>query len=346
MRAGFKQVWVLAALALSLICLVACEAGQSGPAPSAQPAPPSGTEPAPSDQNIDPSPTPEPPPPAPAPAPDSSTATGNTETEYNTTLRGRMEENGSIILDPNAPTITIERRPARMPGDGPSGVDPNRVITPVLVELLATEARLPRQGGSAVVLLAHTGHPADGIRNMALCQELFLTFDRASAGEVGVGVRSGPEGETQLLRPLYWLTREGTGARTGADRCAQRLETFDFPRADSIRRKFGLSAAGPYLLVERQDMNSAERVAAVVDLSRARAQDVPQIVGYFRDSFMQSTDVWDRNRFQTSRAREDMGRTLGPNFAVSLLPRLVRTTRQVGCAFTNLLDRCDTTQLQ
>jgi len=228
-----------------------------------------------------------------------------------------------------------------MPGDGPTGVAVDRVMTPVLVELLGDEARQPRQGGSAVVLLAWTGTPMDGRRNAALCRELFLSFDQATTDEVAVGVRRGQEDETQLLRPLYWPTRAAQGPQAGADRCPQRLEAYDFPRAERIRRKFGLSGAGPYLVVERADMSSTERVAAVIDLSRSRPDQVAGVVRYFRDSFMQSGDVWDRGRFDSARSRRDMGQALGVEVAASILPRLVRTTRQMGCAFTSLIDACE-----
>jgi len=228
-----------------------------------------------------------------------------------------------------------------MPTEGPSGVDPNRVLTPVLVELLPTEARQPRQGGSAVVLLApRSERRIDERRNMALCRELFIAFDRATTDEVGIGVRRNAEGETELLRPLYWPTREVAGPTLGADRCTQRLAVYDYPRADSIRRKLSISGVGPFLVVERQDMNASERVAAVIDLSRAQPDAIGGVVRYFRDSFMQSGDVWDRNRFQASRTQEEMTQAAGGQ-AASILPRLVRTTRQVGCAFTNLLDACE-----
>lgn len=247
---------------------------------------------------------------------------------------------------PGAPGRAPEQRPAAraplpMPREGPSGVDPNRVLTPVLVELLPSEARQPRQGGSAVVLLApRSDRRIDERRNMALCRELFIRFDRATTGEVGIGVRRNAEGETELLRPLYWPTREIAGPTPGADRCMERLALYDYPRADSIRRKLSISGVGPFLVVERQDMNSSERVAAVIDLSRAQPDTIGGIVRYFRDSFMQSGDVWDRNRFQASRTQEEMTQAAGGQ-ALSILPRLVRTTRQVGCAFTNLLDACE-----
>ena len=340
MRSGARTVFKTLALAALLIGLAACQAeapdqAQEAPAATeeAAPAPPPASSPAIETAPADTAPEAEAggdaPPPAPPPPPGTDELRGTTDsaTGESPGLRDSM------------PSI---RSAPPMPGDGPSGVDPNRVLTPVLVELLPTEARQPRQGGSAVVLLAaRSDRSIDERRNMALCRELFISFDRATTDEVGVGIRRNAEGETELLRPLYWPTRELTGPTTGADRCAQRLATYDYPRAESIRRKLAITGTGPFLVVERQDMNSSERVAAVIDLSRAQPNSIGGVVRYFRDGFMQSGDVWDRNRFQVSRAREEMTVATGGEVASSILPRLVRTTRQVGCAFTNLLDACE-----
>jgi hypothetical protein len=230
--------------------------------------------------------------------------------------------------------------PRSLPGDGPSGVPTNRVMTPVLVELLSTEERAPRQGGSGVVLLATPGTTAGDAKNAALCRALFLAFDQATTREVDVGSRRTAEGEVQLLRPLYWPTRSVMNVEPGADRCPQRIDTYDFPRAERIRRKLGLMSPGPFLVVERHDLNEGERVAAIIDLSRAPPSEIPGIVRYFREGMMQSRDVWDRSRFTPERAREDMTASLGRDVARGLLPRIISTTRDVGCAFTNLLDAC------
>jgi hypothetical protein len=324
MRSSAGTVFKALATALVLFGLSACQADAPPPAaetPTAEEAapPPPPPPPSPSQETT----------PLEAPAPESGDLRGTTDAAAGESPR----------LTESMPSI---RSAPPMPGDGPSGVDPNRVLTPVLVELLPTEARQPRQGGSAVVILApRSDRSIDERRNMALCRELFISFDRATTDEVGVGVRRNAEGETELLRPLYWPTREVTGPTTGADRCAQRLATYDHSRGESIRRKLALSGAGPFLVVERQDMNASERVAAVIDLSRAQPSSIGGVVRYFRDGFMQSGDVWDRNRFQVSRAREEMSGAIGLEVAASVLPRLVRTTRQVGCAFTNLLDACE-----
>ena len=337
MRSGMRLIArALAATAL-IMGLSACEA--RSPAPEADSPAIAETAPAPSPPALG-----EQEPPS-GQEPASRHEDGSLQPAPSDDLRGTSDT--PTGASPGAPSRAPEQRPAArapqpMPTEGPSGVDPNRVLTPVLVELLPTEARQPRQGGSAVVLLApRSDRGIDERRNMALCRELFISFDRATTDEVGVGVRRNAEGETELLRPLYWPTRELTGPTTGADRCAQRLATFDYSRAESIRRKLALTGAGPFLVVERQDMNASERVAAVIDLSRAQPNSIGTVVRYFRDGFMQSGDVWDRNRFQVSRARDEMSAATGAEVAVSILPRLVRTTRQVGCAFTNLLDACE-----
>lgn len=235
----------------------------------------------------------------------------------------------------------MERRSASPPpGDSGSGIAVNRVVTPVLVEVLPTEARAPRQGGSAVVLLANPGAALNEEKNLALCQALFRALDQATTREVAVGSRRTTEGETQLLRPLYWLTRSVMQERAGADRCPTRLDSYDYQRADTIRRKLALSGSGPYLVVERHDNFTNERTAAVIDLSRARASEIPAIVAYFRTGFMQAGDVWDAQRFQREQTSPNLIAGVNNALARGIVPRLIRTTRQVGCAFTDLLDGC------
>ena len=247
----------------------------------------------------------------------------------------------------------MERRSASPPpGDSGSGIAVNRVVTPVLVEVLPTEARAPRQGGSAVVLLANPGaalneeknlalcQALNEEKNLALCQALFRALDQATTREVAVGSRRTTEGETQLLRPLYWLTRSVMQERAGADRCPTRLDSYDYQRADTIRRKLALSGSGPYLVVERHDNFTNERTAAVIDLSRARASEIPAIVAYFRTGFMQAGDVWDAQRFQREQTSPNLIAGVNNALARGIVPRLIRTTRQVGCAFTDLLDGC------
>lgn len=216
-----------------------------------------------------------------------------------------------------------------------------RVLTPVLVELLADAARTARQGGSAVVLLGDPNVALLAQRNAALCRSLFQSFDQATTGEVQVGVRRSEDGEVELLRPIYWPTRTLSPGQPGADRCPQRLLSYDYPRAERIKRKFRLTGAGPFLVVERNDPSQTERVAAVIDLSRTRAADVPQMVRYFRDGFMQRGDIWNPRIYTPERTRGDLTAFFGQPVNYGFLPRLVRVTQQVGCPLANLLDICD-----
>jgi hypothetical protein len=93
--------------------------------------------------------------------------------------------------------------------------------------------------------------------------------------------------------------------------------------------------------VERADPFETERTAAVIDLSRARPSDIPEITRFFRDGLMHSREVWDRARFAPQRTDTELLSALGRRVSARLRPQLIRTTRDVGCAFTNLLDLCD-----
>ncbi len=215
-----------------------------------------------------------------------------------------------------------------------------RVTTPVIVELAPDQARAARQGGSAVVLLAAPTSNAAQRVNSALCASLFRAFDQAEHREIGPGVRV-RDGEVQLLRPVYWLTRAPMDGLPGAAACPQRLETYDFARSDRIRRKFNLTSVGPYLLVERVEPHERERVAAIVDLSRARPQDVDRLVRYFRDGLLQRGDVWSPDQYAPARVRGDLVAFGGGPLSDDALPRLIRVTQQIGCPLANLLDICD-----
>ena len=333
---------ILILIAVTVVTGCGRELGRSAPSEDAA----ATTEPAPSEQ---PSATQEPA----QPAPHSSDETGSSSTGSNPGFAPPpapppMDPTQGDSPNPSPTDVWTERGSGRpntrsLPNtDGPSFSATRRVITPVLVELLPSEARAPRQGGSAVALLAAPGTRAPDEKNLALCRALFLAFDRATTEEVDVGSRRTTEGETQLLRPLYWITRQELPVSAAADRCPQRLETYDFPRAASIKRKLGLVGEGPFLVVERADQSEGERVAAVVDLSRARPADIPDISRYFRDGLMQSRDVWDARRYRPEPARQGMFSALGRTIQTSVVPRLVRTTVQVGCAFTDLLDQCRT----
>jgi hypothetical protein len=332
--------WTSLIAAMSLAALAAC--GQVGTAP----APDQDQASAPSAQEAEPPPSAQP-----VPAPPAETAPPQPEADGVTAPAPTTEET-TTQAPQEAPAVSEHEEAARAAPSPPSGpsisargpsqsIVRDRVLTPVLVELLPTEPRTPRQNGSAAVLLADPASTVGANKNLILCQNLFRSFDQATTREVQVGVRPGAEGELELLRPIYWLTRAATPGQPGADRCPQRLDQFDYPRAGHIARKLGLGGAGPYLVIERHDLFETERVAAVIDLSRTAPDQIANAVHYFRDGFMQAGDVWNPQRFNQARARNDLIAFLGQdNGNFNFLPRLVRATRQVGCPLTNLLDIC------
>ncbi|MBI1251173.1 MAG: hypothetical protein GC189_06860 [Alphaproteobacteria bacterium] len=261
------------------------------------------------------------------------------------------DEQASIAPAPSAPGSVQDRtrgiNPPRAEMRAPASTTApvprmqERTLTPVVVELQHDQARTPRQGGSAVVLL---GDPAVALlarRNLALCEALYTTFDQATREQVEVGVRRDAEGQVQLLRPIYWLARTLTAGAPGAEGCARRLQAYDYPRAAVIKSKFRLSGTGPYLIVERNDQSATERVVAVIDLSRTRDADVVNMVRYFRDGFVQRGDIWNPGIYAPDRTRGDLTAFFGAPVQFGLLPRLVRVTHHVGCPLANLLDICD-----
>jgi hypothetical protein len=222
----------------------------------------------------------------------------------------------------------------------------DRVLTPALAELLPTEERTPRNGGSAVILLADPGRNSTTVRNLILCRALFRTFDQATSAEVRRGARIGGEGEVQLLRPIYWLTRNAVSAQPGADRCPARLQSYDYPRRDRIARKLNLRGAGPYLAIEQYSPSQTERVAAIIDLSHTPNGQIGNAVTYFRDGFMQAGDVWRPDRYAPARARGLIAEYFGAHgggSASGFLPQLLHVAGAVACPLTNLLDVCSDT---
>ena len=127
----------------------------------------------------------------------------------------------------------------------------------------------------------------------------------------------------------------------GASACPQRLQNYDFARGERIKRKFRLTGPGPYLVVERADQSQTERVAAIIDLSTTRPQDVAELVRYFHEGFMQRGDVWSPARYEPQRARGDLLAFFGHDVEFGALPRLIRVTQQVGCPLANLFDICE-----
>ncbi len=261
------------------------------------------------------------------------------------------------VTERPAPPVVIAPAPSAGAGAGPAPEmqtrsmemrAAERTLSPVLVELLPDQERAPRQGGSAAPLLANPLTSVGANKNTLLCEALFQLFDQASFAEAQRGVRRDIEGGLELLRPIYWLTRAPLGAAAGAqpgpEACAQRIGTFDYPRAGRVQRKLGLMGAGPYLVVERHDPLENERVAAVIDLSLTPPSQIGAAVAYFRDGFMQAGDVWAPQRFVAQRARSDviafMEQSEAPRFA--FVPQLLRATRAAGCPLTNLRDICTT----
>ena len=204
--------------------------------------------------------------------------------------------------------------------------------TPLIIELASQAARAARLGGSGVVLLADPASPLNATRNLALCEALFEGADKAPPAPAS--------GDPAQTRPIYWLTHEPTPGDAGTDRCPARLDAYDYQRALTLKRKLGLNADGPLLIVERADHNAHERIAAVIDLSRVRAGDIAPTTHYFRDAFAQAPDAWDAQRFAPAAISLNMAQYFGHTQTPLLPPRLVRAARNVGCPLTDLRDGC------
>lgn len=208
-----------------------------------------------------------------------------------------------------------------------------RADMPALSELLPNEPRAPRDGGSGAILLADSASALGAAKNLALCHALFDPFDAVSAAPR-------PAESAADMRPIYWLSREGGAGAAGAERCAHRLETYDFARAQRLKRKLGLTGAGPYLIVERHDSNENERIAAVIDLSRTRTSDVGEMARYFRDVFAGADDVWDVRRYAPRQAEANLAAFFDRAVSFGRLPFLQRASRRTGCPLSDLADSC------
>lgn len=199
----------------------------------------------------------------------------------------------------------------------------------IVIELLATAPRAPVLGGSGIVLLADPASALGAARNHALCRALFQSAAAVTPAQEGL-----------VLRPIYWPARSFSIATEGVDRCAARLEAYDWTRAQRIKRKLGLTGEGPYLVVERNDASATERVAAFIDLSRTRAEDAPDVARYFRDSVLQASDVWDARRYAPDAARANIAQFFGRDVSYGRPPRMISAARQVGCPLADVTDRC------
>jgi len=217
--------------------------------------------------------------------------------------------------------------PAAAAAAAPEG---ERVLSAALVELLPAEPRTPRAGGSAAALLADPMSALNVAKNLALCHVLFAAFDQPTAAPTPAPTR-----------PIYWLARNTTAAETaGVDRCPGRLAMYDYERAAHMHRLLGLASAGPFLVLERADPVGGERVAAVLDLTRARAEQIGAMVGYFRTALLGAEDAWAPARYRRERADA----TLTALFSGGQAARLVRASRDPGCAAERYLDRCETSE--
>lgn len=227
-------------------------------------------------------------------------------------------------VDPNA-----GETPAPPPPFGP------RIVTLELTQLLPSEARAPRNGGSAAVLLASPDSSVGAAKNLALCRALYARFD---------GQRNARD-RANTPRTLYWFIRELSPPLTdaGAEPCLERLAAYDYGRAERIGAKLGLLGAGPYLIAERHDLFEDERVAAVIDLARTPPDQIDAAVRYFRDRMLWADDVWTPPLYVAEDARADMASFLDTTQTdLPFAPRLVRAARDAGCPLTDLRDLCQT----
>jgi hypothetical protein len=181
----------------------------------------------------------------------------------------------------------------------------------VLVQINRQTRRENQNGGHAVVLMRNT--TAARVRNQATCEALLRHFDDAPISEIRVGVRREADGSISALRPIYWPVDERV--TVVGDRCAQRLQRYDFARAVTIRDKLRLTGEGPYLVVTRSD----ERQAAIIDLSRLSTTEIDKAAIYFRDGFSQRGNVWNPQDFTRQRQEQSLIASLGSSFPRVLL---------------------------
>lgn len=209
--------------------------------------------------------------------------------------------------------VVIPRpRPPSPPPPPPAAPGATQVnVKPVLVQINRQTRRENQNGGHAVVLMRNT--TAARVRNQATCEALLRHFDDAPISEIRVGVRREADGSISALRPIYWPVDERV--TVVGDRCAQRLQRYDFARAVTIRDKLRLTGEGPYLVVTRSD----ERQAAIIDLSRLSTTEIDKAAIYFRDGFSQRGNVWNPQDFTRQRQEQSLIASLGSSFPRVLL---------------------------
>ncbi len=210
---------------------------------------------------------------------------------------------------------------------------PTVTATPVVVEIDRTQPRQPANGGSAVLLF--TDAPQAAERNMITCLNVWNLMDPATTEEVRIGLRKSEDGVVEALRPLYWLNR--TALPAGEHDCSQLMANYDFPRARTVRDKFGLTDAGPYFVVSRAD----EQVAAVIDLTGRSDREIADLVRYFRDGFAYQNDIWDPARSEVTARRAQIASFFGTRFResfVSAVGSITSPAVRVGCRLGDLAD--------
>lgn len=273
-----------------------------------------------------PSPPPPPPvvmpPPPPPPPPVTSPSPGSSGGVRSTTTPPRTGATRGVTAPPKAAA-----RPAR-PGVVRSGPTPQVNIKPVLVQIGKRTPRSNHNGGHAVVLFTNTA--GTSARNLALCEALLSHFDDAPLADVLVGVRREPDGTISALRAIFWPV-DDTRAVAG-DRCPQRLQRYDYVRAQTIRDKHRLTGGGPYLLVTEGN----EQQAAAINLTGMSPTDIDKAAIYFRDGFSQKGDIWAPQNFNREREKQSLIARWGSGFSNALVAAVEfynpTSRRQAGAA--------------
>lgn len=213
----------------------------------------------------------------------------------------------------------------------PPATDNAVAITPVVAQIDRTMARTPANGGSAVVLF--TPGPAD--RNLVTCVNIWGMLDSATASEIQIGLRKAEDGTVEALRPLYWLT---TAVDPSPEpQCETLMASYDYARAETVRRKQGLSGEGPHLVVSRDD----ERTAAVIDLTGRSDREIADLVRYFRDGFAYRNDIWDPALAAPDQRRSALSGFFGARFRetfVTSVSLVLNPAARAGCALGDLAD--------
>lgn len=208
---------------------------------------------------------------------------------------------------PPAPPPVVAPPPDDRPGVVRRTTAPQVNIKPVLVQIGKRTARANQNGGHAVVLF--TNSPQTAARNRALCESLLNNFDDAPLSDILVGVRREADGTISALRAIYWPVDDSRPVV--GDRCPQRLQRYDYTRAQTIRDKHRLTGPGPYLLVSRGD----EQQAAAINLAGMSEADIEKATLYFRDGFSQKGDIWNPQRYNRQSEQQTLIARWGSSFS-------------------------------